>query len=272
MKLEDSSLYTSSDVYLNGPDGMDNEVAMWAVGSGLLMREIVRKIKGHPYGGLHGEIGIELRRCFPQTSVLDVCCGPGNFSNYLSLYYPRLEVTGIDINETFIRAAQDRFKKYGWQFLKADARKFKLGRKFDFVLASSAYHHIEDKDKVDFLTQIRNHLARKGKVIVCENILPRYKSKQERNSAVHQYYGTLKQYYDRGNATPKARQAIEEVYSLELSDVEEHKVDFQRFRKHIKSSNLEIELDIPIWQPTSFRKDNAGSHVFILRHDRYLYR
>ncbi|PIN93355.1 hypothetical protein COU54_03360 [Candidatus Pacearchaeota archaeon CG10_big_fil_rev_8_21_14_0_10_31_24] len=46
---------------------------------------------------------------------------------------------------------------------------------------------------------------------------------------------------------------------------EEHKVDFPRFNAHVLGAGLEIELDIPIWQPNSFKESNAGSHVFLLR-------
>ena len=61
----------------------------------------------------------------------------------------------------------------------------------------------------------------------------------------------MKTYYLQGNATPEAIKLIEEVYQLELSGEEEHKVDFQRFFEHIKNVGLEIEIDRIIWREQS---------------------
>lgn len=265
MKAEETKLYTSVEAYLNGPEGMNNEVCMWAVAGGLLVREVMKKVKGHKFGGLHQEKGLEMKAQLPKISILDVCSGPGNFPNYLSLYYPKISVVGIDINNLFIEEANKRFSKYGWRFLNRDATNFDLSRKFDFVTASSAYHHIQDQGKIDFLKKIREHLSTEGKVLVCENILPSYKSNQERSKSVANYYSDLIRYFASGNATPQAINAIQEVYALEKSGIEEHKVDFHRFKQHICKAGLEIELDIPVWQTRSFRKDNSGSHVFLLK-------
>ncbi len=96
------SLYTSSDIYLNGPEGMRNEVDMWYTGAFMLLQDVIRNKVKSEYGGLHDASGIDLRAALEKVSVLDVCCGPGNFSNYLGLVYPLVHVTGIDTNEEFL--------------------------------------------------------------------------------------------------------------------------------------------------------------------------
>ncbi|MBI2631385.1 class I SAM-dependent methyltransferase [Candidatus Pacearchaeota archaeon] len=265
MKTEESNLYTSAEAYLNGPDGMNNEVTMWAVSAGVLLKELVKKGVNTMYGGLHQNIGLEIKKLLPECSILDMCSGPGNFPNYLSLVSDKIRVIGVDINPLFVKSANERFGQYGWQFIKADACSVNLMRQFNFVTASSAYHHITDELKEVFLRNINRHLLSSGKVIMCENFLPRYSSRRERINVVNTYYASLDDYFKEGNATIESQKAIREVRELELSGVEEHKVDFHRFKYHLKKSGLEIELDIPIWQPFSFKNSNAGSHVLLLR-------
>src|SRR3989338_8616697 len=158
MKIKDSKLYTSVNVYLNGPDGMNNEVTMWAVSAGILLKELAKKKLNTSYGGLHHHIGPEVRTSLLEFSILDMCSGPGNFPNYLSLITDKMKVVGVDINPLFVKAANERFNRYGWQFKEANACSVDLDKKFNFVTASSAYHHIEDKNKVLFLNNIKRHL------------------------------------------------------------------------------------------------------------------
>ncbi|HLD07002.1 MAG TPA: class I SAM-dependent methyltransferase [Candidatus Nanoarchaeia archaeon] len=260
------TLYGSSERYLNGPDGMRNEVDMWYTGASLFLQEVMRKKRPNEFGGLHEESGIEARTELKTISVLDVCCGPGNFANHVGLFYPKLDLTGIDINDEFLESARKRFSTHGRNFLKMNAIDFQLGRTFDFVLASSAYHHIEDEDKRRFLKSIKEHLSKSGKIIICENFLPYYDNdKKLRSDAINRYYKALIAYYARGNATPEAIDVIREVYQLELQGEEEHKVHYQRFKQDVEEEGLVIEVDRIIWQPKDFRADNAGSHVLLLK-------
>lgn len=258
-------LYESSKRYLDGPEWMRNEVDMWYAGASLFLQEVMRKKRMDSFGGLGEMVGMEEREKLEPVSVLDVCCGPGNFSNYVALFYPKIQVTGIDVNEEFLRSARERFGSYGWDFLKRDATNFDLGRKFDFILVGSGYHHIEDEDKGKLLKSVKMHLSEKGKIIVCENFLQYYADESSRNDFVNRYYEVLIEYYSQGNATLEAIDVIKEVRQLELLGEEEHKVHYQRFKQDVKQSGLEIEVDRIIWQPREFQKDNAGSHVLLIK-------
>lgn len=265
MKAEDTKLYTNAMNYNNGPEFMRNEVDMWHIGGSLLLQEVIKMQKTLGFGGLQSEIGYNYIKKIKIISILDICCGPGNFPNHLSLYVPNIKVTGIDLNEEFLNYARQTYNHLGWKFINIDATSFDLKKKFDFITASSAYHHISDEKKCQFLKNISSHLIEGGKIIICENFLPKYNNKFSRINAIHKYYSALKDYYLQGNATSEAIKLIEEVYQLELSGEEEHKVDFQRFVEHVKNANLEIEIDRIIWQPEEFHKSNAGSHVLLLR-------
>ncbi len=163
------------------------------------------------------------------------------------------------------QSARARFRRWGWDFLKEDATRFNLKKLFDYVLLGSAYHHIIDDNKRKMLVCVNNHVAKTGKVIVCDNFLPKYDSLSARQDAIREYYETLIGYYLAGNATREGIEIIKEVYQLELRGEEEHKVDFQRFQEDVIAAGLEIEVDRIIWQPGEFVDDNAGSHVLLLR-------
>jgi len=265
MEAEKSNLYSSGEAYLKGSGVMKNEVTMWSVAAGVFVQEILRKEKKSIFGENPADIGSGIREEFGAVSVLDMCCGPGTFVNYLALVYPNIIVTGIDSNEAFIEYASRRFEGYGWQFIKADAKDFDLKRTFEFVTAASAYHHLEDEFKVDFLLNARKHLVTGGKVILCEQFLPLYSNKGTRTNAIDEYYALLREYCSKGDMTKETIQAIDETHQLELSGHEEHKVHYAAFELHAQAAGFEIELDIPVWKPREFKKDNAGSFVILLK-------
>ena len=265
MELEKPSLYSSSEAYLKASGVMKNELTMWSVAAGILVQEVVKKEKRSVFGEDPAEIGLEIREELGDVSVLDMCCGPGTFVNYLGLVYPNITVTGIDVNEAFIEYASRRFGDYGWEFIKADAKDFDLKKTFDFVTAASAYHHVEDEFKVDFLLNAGGHLLTGGKVILCEQFLPYYPNEDTRANAINAYYGLVRKYCSKGDRTKEAIRAIDETRQLELSGHEEHKVHHAAFELHAQAAGFEIELDIPVWQPKEFIKDNAGSFVILLK-------
>ncbi len=101
MKNENTKLYASSKAYLDGSESMDNELLLWYVAGGIFLKEVVKRQKGNNLGSLYEDIGIELHKQFKKISILDICCGPGTFANYISLIYPNVKITGIDKNKIF---------------------------------------------------------------------------------------------------------------------------------------------------------------------------
>lgn len=239
------------------------------VAKALLEQHACQKLLGN-VGGLAEKNGQKIHKVLEQQKpleVLDLCAGPGNFANHLSLSPVAIRVTGIDLRPHFVEAANQRFKEQGWHFVQGDTVTHDFERKFDVVAASSAYHHIEHDRKAAFLRNAERHLKGDGILLMCENFLPHYQDKKGREEAIHAYYAELKDYYAQPqNATKQGRLSIEEVERLELAGVEEHKVCWSTFEEHLASTNLSLRIDIPVWQPTAFKASNAGSHVLVLTH------
>jgi SAM-dependent methyltransferase len=103
--------------------------------------------------------------------VLDVGCGPGTSTPYFS----GSEYLGVDINERYIRAARQRHKR---DFLVADVRNYIAGPEdhFDFVLANSFLHHLNNEDVLGILTHMRSLLTEDGAFHTLELVMPKDKS------------------------------------------------------------------------------------------------
>ena len=75
----------------------------------------------------------------------------------------------------------------------------------------------------------------------------------------------LEKYYNNGFGSVEAISSINDVRNLELSNIEEHKVCYSIFHNQLTECGLEIIEDIPVWQPSELKKDNSGSHVFLIK-------
>ncbi|MBI4273002.1 class I SAM-dependent methyltransferase [Candidatus Uhrbacteria bacterium] len=264
-RIEHTTLYDSSEKYFAGPNGMNNEVVMWYVAGGVLTQELAKR-RYPPFGGLRSTRGFDARKNIKQTiDLLDVCSGPMEFPNHLSMLFPSLKATCVDINDHFMAEGKKRFPR--WKMIMADVVSMRLKKQFSVITASSAYHHIPDAKKERFLKNISRHLAVDGFIFFCDNFLPRY-GRGSRVKAVDTYYRELKKYFKKGNATSEAQEIINGVHTQDRWLDGEYKVSFEIFKKQCARAGLEITTDIPVWQPRSLQKDNAGSHVIVLKKKR----
>ena len=118
------------------------------------------------YDALHNDIGTDenvikyyAKKC--NGSVLEIACGTGRLSKYiidLGLPY-----TGIDNSKPFLNVSLEKFGKNG-TFLYNDMQDFKLAEKFDFIFIgfNSFLHNLTDKDALNCLRSVRDHLNSNG--------------------------------------------------------------------------------------------------------------
>ena len=118
------------------------------------------------YDALHNDTGTDenvikyyAKKC--NGSVLEIACGTGRLSKYiidLGLPY-----TGIDNSKPFLNVSLQKFGKKG-TFLYNDMKDFKLAEKFDFIFIgfNSFLHNLTDKDALNCLRSVRDHLNGNG--------------------------------------------------------------------------------------------------------------
>ena len=118
------------------------------------------------YDALHNNIGTDenvikyyAKKC--NGSVLEIACGTGRLSKYIIEL--GLPYTGIDNSKPFLDTSLRKFGGSG-RFLLEDMQNFKLSEKFDFIFIgfNSFLHNLTDKDAIDCLKCVRNHLNSDG--------------------------------------------------------------------------------------------------------------
>jgi SAM-dependent methyltransferase len=96
--------------------------------------------------------------------VLDVGCGTGE--HVLLCASRSLNSTGIDLASNALRAAEDKVRERGLvaRFLRHDARHLAdLGECFDTVLDCGLFHIFDEKDRAEFVDNLRSVLAPGGR-------------------------------------------------------------------------------------------------------------
>jgi len=118
------------------------------------------------YDALHNDIGTDenvikyyAKKC--NGPVLEIACGTGRLSKYiidLGLPY-----TGIDNSKPFLDISLQKFGGNG-TFLHNNMQDFKLAEKFDFIFIgfNSFLHNLTDKDALNCLRCVREHLNSDG--------------------------------------------------------------------------------------------------------------
>ena len=106
-------------------------------------------------------------RLRPGLRVLDIGCGPGRLVPYL----PDVDYTGLDLSETYIRAARRRYGDRGARFFVSrvdDLDPEELGA-FDVVVAKGLLHHIDDGEALHFFDVASRVLADGGRTVTLDN-------------------------------------------------------------------------------------------------------
>ena len=100
--------------------------------------------------------------------VLDVGCGPGTNAHLFS----HCDYLGIDINPSYIDSARRRLKR---NFVVADVTQYTVprGERFDFVLANSLLHHLDDAGVRTVLSQVGSLMREDGHIHIIELVLPK---------------------------------------------------------------------------------------------------
>lgn len=101
-------------------------------------------------------------------SVLDVGCGPGTNAG---LFPADLDYLGLDLNPRYVASASRRHP--GRAFEVADVTRWDGGgRRFDFILVNSFFHHIDDADSRRILAHLATLLEPEGRIHVLALALP----------------------------------------------------------------------------------------------------
>jgi ubiquinone/menaquinone biosynthesis C-methylase UbiE len=109
-------------------------------------------------------VGETLKKYHCQ-SVLDVCCGTGDFAQKEAKKY-----LGIDINPQFISFAKKKYQNKKIKFVYGDALALPLrNEKFDATLLVSTLHHFSDNETKRILEQVKRVTR---KIVIVIDLIP----------------------------------------------------------------------------------------------------
>jgi len=201
-----------------------------------------------------------------SVEILDFCCGTGIFPRKWLTKLNNINYIGVDINKNFTKFAQDKLKDERFSFVYGDSVSFKTDKKFDIVLATSSYHHIEDSKKRDFLKNIFSHLKEDGVLIVYEKIVESFSDKIEAiDSGTKFYLERIKYMMNTEKLSENQLFALFNEQYLTAIRHEEYKVDFQHFKDDVENSRMKMKEHIKLWPKEDlFHNDKVGDFVFLI--------
>lgn len=101
-----------------------------------------------------------------SANVLDIGFGTGVLTT--KLYNNGYRITGIDFSKNMICIAQQKMPKallLHWDFINGLPEEIKDYR-FDFIISTYAIHHLNDSEKVDFISSLIPLLNVNGKILL----------------------------------------------------------------------------------------------------------
>ncbi|KKU99849.1 MAG: Methyltransferase [Parcubacteria group bacterium GW2011_GWA2_48_9] len=217
-------------------------------------------------------------------SILDLCCGTAPLYDYLLKHdYPNLhdetlfdKITGVDISPKYLEYAQikynsklayqqfDEDKGVKLEFILHDAVDYNHSEKVDLILASSAYHHIEDERKIDFLKKVHSQLKDDGIAVFCENLIDDYSNLEERAISVTDFYTKRIDEMRALGITDRRIELVQRILKYELDRDYEWKNSYNIFMKNLGEVGFKILGEYKVWPSTKmFENYKVGDFVII---------
>lgn len=199
---------------------------------------------------------------------MDFCTGTGLFASHIMQVISFNKMIIIDIDKRFLDFTKKRLgDSSNVEFILADVLTFQSKEKAHLLLMGSAYHHIEDNQKIKFLKNAERNLRSDGFILMTEHFLPSYNNEEEYSESIVAFYSNLIKYLEKMGTSSIAMRIIKQVAYYGYIHDYEYKVSYKVFREHLNQTNLAIEREYRLWPERNdiFSEPKVGSFVIVLR-------
>jgi SAM-dependent methyltransferase len=197
--------------------------------------------------------------------IVDLCAATGLTAMRICRQVPVVSATLVDSDQRALEHAAQHFLDVPLEVRCEDAAGFVDPHPFDLVLANSAYHHIPDDRKVEFLKAARALVAEDGAILIGEHFLPPYRGLSEFREAVVFFYTQLLGELQNREELPSAVDVIRQSALYCWLGEYEYKVSWELFLDHCAVAGLGVERVSRIWQPDALRDSDTGTFAVWLR-------
>lgn len=196
---------------------------------GILIREIISVIQ---------------KNASSNSTILDLMCGTGYLLNEIQKERKDLILEGIDLNDEYIKYAQENY--HSIKFQTANALTWTTDRKFDVILCTGGLHHLQNDEKESFVKKIYQLIKSNGFAIIADPYIDDYSNEIDRKKAAAKLGYEYLNYAIEKNASDKT---IEATLDILYNDVLlfEFKTSIKKIEPILKKCFQSIEVK-KVWQ------------------------
>lgn len=122
-----------------------------------------------------------------QGNVCEVGSGTGLLTKELLKQQAITKILCVDIDEDYIKKFKETLPQI--KVIHANAIHYSFETKYDMIVMSLVYHHIDDNEKEDFLKQMYDNLIDGGEIIIGDTfILPYGDEKKKKDNLILFHY------------------------------------------------------------------------------------
>ncbi len=131
----------------------------------------------------------------PEVKILDLGIGTGAL--YQKIPPEKIHLFGVDVSEKMLELARLRLpdaKLLHHDFYKGLPEDFK-SEKFDFIVSSYAFHHLDINEFVNMIEYLLKHLVPYGKILIGDILFANYSEKEICKKKSSEYWDESEYYH-----------------------------------------------------------------------------
>lgn len=104
--------------------------------------------------------------------IIDIGCGEGGYLTRISVKFPNVDLTGIEINKEVAESARSNCRDFkNINIINSNVHDYMPEGKADLIMVNNLLHYIEPQDRKQLLSRLKSWLSRNGSITIITPIL-----------------------------------------------------------------------------------------------------